>query len=526
MTFKQANDIGAKVRKGEKGFPILYFTWLYSYSDPFNENGLKYKSSNLNDFIKWIKKNKKKLGITSSPSVINDFVRENSFPIPKYYKVFNVAQLDNFKLTGIASKKDGFSVNEIAEKIIENYPPKKPKFTESGKKAFYSPSKDLVNMPPKGIFKSEEEFYSTLFHEYIHSTSKKGRLKRPTGSIFGSKKYAAEELVAEIGAVYLSAEAGFMFKTVNNAATYIKGWSKKLTDAISKDNKFFIRACSHAQKAADYILQPDKNGQPKYYKDLKKTAKTTPKKETAKPTPRKRNTATKPKKKQLELFEMSGLNGVDNIFTMANDRSVRKETNTFRLPREIGKLLGDLQAFMLAILVKGDTHSGKSELVTQIADAFLTFGKSVGLFDLEQGGMSSKDTQSAIDRNITPKNQARLAVTGSAPMGIETIKKYASLFDVVIIDSWQKLGIPNTRFDELRQQFPNTIFIVIFQQNGEGGTRGGVSSDYDANVVLKTYKIDATFDNNYTEVLKNRGNTVGVRYSHPKRKFLGLPEIV
>jgi len=244
-----------------------------------------------------------------------------------------------------------------------------------------------------------------------------------------------------------------------------------------------------------------------------------PKKATKKSIPK-----NKPTQIQVKKFAPSGLNGVESLFTMANDRSVRKKTKTFRLPGEIGKLLGDLQAYMLAILVKGDTHSGKSELVTQIANAFLSFGKSVGLFDLEQGGMSSRDTQNAVDRNITPENQANLSVTGSAPNGIETIKYYAKVFDVIIIDSWQKLGIANTRFDELRQQFPGTIFIVIFQQNGEGGTRGGVSSDYDAPVVLKTFKVDNTFVNNYTEVLKNRGNTVGVRYSHPNRKFLGLPQ--
>jgi hypothetical protein len=73
----------------------------------------------------------------------------------------------------------------------------------------------------------------------------------------------------------------------------------------------------------------------------------------------------------------------------------------------------------------------------------------------------------------------KLYVYGEAPDGLKTIKQFANSFDVVVVDSWQKLNIPNTRFDELRQEFPNTIFIIIFQQNGTGGTRGGVTVDYD-----------------------------------------------
>lgn len=249
-------------------------------------------------------------------------------------------------------------------------------------------------------------------------------------------------------------------------------------------------------------------------KSVKAPKKSVPKKATQK----------RPKNKRKPKTE-KGLNGFnDPLFTLASDRTVRKTINTFRLPGEIGKLLGDLQAYMLAIVLTGDTHSGKSEVVKQTANAFLSLNKSVAFFDLEQGGMASKDTTQSIDRNISKENQKLLAVAGAAPHGIDTIKAYSDKFDVVIIDSFQKLKIPNTRFDELRQEFPNTIFIIIFQQNGEGGTRGGVSADFDAPVSLKVVKVDNTFKNNYTEVLKNRGNVVGYKYNHYSKKFLGFNE--
>lgn len=112
----------------------------------------------------------------------------------------------------------------------------------------------------------------------------------------------------------------------------------------------------------------------------------------------------------------------------------------------------------------------------QLINGFLQYGDSCALFDLEQGGLASKDTIQSIERNIDKDLRKNLAVAAEAPEGIDTIKKAAEHFDVVVIDSWQKLGIPNSRFDELRHENPSTVFIVIFQQNGVGGySRRGYS---------------------------------------------------
>ena len=210
-------------------------------------------------------------------------------------------------------------------------------------------------------------------------------------------------------------------------------------------------------------------------------------------------------------------------FTMASD-GVKKEANTFRLNGELGKLLGDLQRFRLAIVLQGDAHAGKSEMCAQLANGFLDIGLNGGYYDLEQGGLTSKDTQAAFKRNITPQNQKRLATTGEAPEGIKTIRENAEKFDFVVIDSFQELDEPTTAFNDLRKDFPNTIWIIIFQQNAKGGIRGGSRPIFDAPLRLKVHHVDDTFVNNYAEVEKNRGNRIGLQYNVSKKKMITTDE--
>ena len=92
------------------------------------------------------------------------------------------------------------------------------------------------------------------------------------------------------------------------------------------------------------------------------------------------------------------------------------------------------------------------------------------------------------------------------------MKLYADRFDVVVIDSWQKMGLPNTDFDRLRQEHPKTIWVVIFQLNAEGGMRNGVAAEFDAPVVLKAISKDASGTENYIVAEKNRGNLIDQKY--------------
>ena len=207
-------------------------------------------------------------------------------------------------------------------------------------------------------------------------------------------------------------------------------------------------------------------------------------------------------------------------FVRADKRDLVKAPGSFYLAGPIGEFLQEIQPYKYSIVITGDPHAGKTEFVTQLVDAFADAGKTVGFFSIEQGGLESKDTRAAIDRNIKPENQSKVQITGEAKGGLETLKKNAQEFDVIVVDSWQKLGIPSSQFDSLRQEFPATIWIIIFQQNGQGGTRGGVRINYDTPVLLKVHRIDNRFVNNYVEMVKNRGNSLSTRYRIFDKKVL------
>jgi antirestriction protein ArdC len=119
--------------------------------------------------------------------------------------------------------------------------------------AYYSPSTDLINMPRRELFESPEAYYATLFHEMTHSTGHKSRLARagvvdPTK--FGSHDYSKEELVAEMGASFLCAEAGISQATFQNSVSYLGHWLKRL----KSDTKLVVMAAAEASKAAERIL--------------------------------------------------------------------------------------------------------------------------------------------------------------------------------------------------------------------------------------------------------------------------------
>lgn len=531
LTFKQINKLGGKIKKGAMASKAIYYTVLYKIDTPDHDFGTYEK----NKFLEYFRKN----GLRKEwedQKILNYY----SLPILKYYNVFNGSDitgidfdLDNFALPGklkkavILKRGELEPLNEIAEGIIKNYPKPAPKITDKRQgRAFYDRSKDSITMPLKGQFKGMNQYYGTLFHELIHSTGSPDRLNREKGKKFGDKNYSFEELIAEIGSSFLSAESGILHDNIKNTQAYLANWNEVLIKEFKEDPKAIFRASSLAEKATEFILQRNSEGVPLYFQKKKQKTKTKPntikipeKTKKSKIDKTKRSVVKKTKTKvdkqgQTSLF---GLKGTDSLFVRASEK-MPAPANTFKLKGEKGKLLGNLQRFRLAIVLTGDPHAGKSEFAKDLLDGFLDLGMTVGMFDLEQGGRSSKDTEASINRNISKDNQERLFVAGEAPKGIDTIKQYAKSFDVIMIDSFQKLGIPSTRFDELRLEFPETIWVVIFQQNGEGGTRGGVSADYDTPVKAKVHKLDDTFVNNYVEIEKNRGNEVGLCYSPANKK--------
>lgn len=213
---KKDSDAYTGVREGEKSTLITYWTMFKGDSrDKFDENG-----------------NPEKVMI----------------PFLKYIYVFNTDQTD----LGIKIEKSEVEFNPIerAEEVIEEWEDK-PKITHSGDRAFYRPSTDSITMPKQEAFHSPEEYYKTLFHESVHATGHKSRLDRIKHDSFGDEKYSKEELVAEIGANFLTNHCEIENDDMTkNSVAYINGWISQLQD----DKKMIVQASGKAQKACDLIL--------------------------------------------------------------------------------------------------------------------------------------------------------------------------------------------------------------------------------------------------------------------------------
>jgi antirestriction protein ArdC len=116
--------------------------------------------------------------------------------------------------------------------------------------AYYDVSRDLVQMPPYESFRDAESYYATLAHEMTHWTRHGTRLDRDFGrKRFGDRGYAMEELVAELGAAFLSADLDLTPDVRSDHASYLALWIKVLND----DNRAIFAAASHAQRATDFL---------------------------------------------------------------------------------------------------------------------------------------------------------------------------------------------------------------------------------------------------------------------------------
>jgi antirestriction protein ArdC len=173
----------------------------------------------------------------------------------RYYRVFNLEQCELPQ--PVLDKLPKIETHEhdpidTAERIIAAMP-NPPEIQHAGSKAFYSPIADRITLPPRELFISADEFYASLDHELVHSSGHVKRLGRDgicEAAPFGSAVYSKEELVAEMGAAFLCAEAGISNAVIENQAAYVAGWLNKLGD----NRKLLIHAAAKAQHAVDYIL--------------------------------------------------------------------------------------------------------------------------------------------------------------------------------------------------------------------------------------------------------------------------------
>jgi antirestriction protein ArdC len=225
LTYREAIELGGHVRRGEESTAVVFW----------KVDDLKRDTKDL-DTAETEEKTRQRF-------------------LLRYYRLFNLEQcelpqavLDRLPKTE-THKHDPI---ESAERIIAEMP-NPPEIQYVGSKAFYSSVTDRINLPSRELFISAEEQIATSYHEMSHSTGHPKRLNRKSiteAAPFGSATYSFEEIIAEMSAAYLCAEAGISPAVIDNEAAYIQGWLKKLRD----DRKLVIHAAAQAQKAADYIL--------------------------------------------------------------------------------------------------------------------------------------------------------------------------------------------------------------------------------------------------------------------------------
>jgi antirestriction protein ArdC len=215
-TYKQAQTLGYQVRKGERSSPVVW----WSFPDKTRAT------------------------------------EKDRAPFAKFYSVFNLEQMDGVPGELPLDAVEPFDAIESAEAVANNYmaSASHPTLSHGGSDAYFRPSTDHVQMPPREAFKGPENYYSVLFHEFVHSTGIKARLHREELQSmvrFGDLEYSKEELTAEFGAAFLCGEAGISNDSLlENSTAYIQGWLAKL----KSDKSFAVQAAQRGQKAADYVL--------------------------------------------------------------------------------------------------------------------------------------------------------------------------------------------------------------------------------------------------------------------------------
>jgi len=222
LTFKQAQALKGNVRKGEHGTPIIFYKQLPDHAEKDEE------------------------GTGEGERV--PFVL-------CHYTVFNVEQCDGLTLPEISHPAIAPEIDEdeLCESIVAGWEKRPALYLNNPTeyRAYYRPSTDSVHMPACSRFVDAPHYYSTLFHELIHSTGHESRLHRTFGDRFGDELYSKEELVAEMGAAFLCAIAGIANEhTDRNTTAYIQNWIAKLEE----DNRLIVHAAANAQRAVDCIL--------------------------------------------------------------------------------------------------------------------------------------------------------------------------------------------------------------------------------------------------------------------------------
>ena len=212
-TYKQFQERGAQVRRGEKSTTVVFWKWANTTTDTQDSEDTKTGSRLL-------------------------FTRG--------YSVFNAAQVDGYT----PKAEPDVPMPERVESAEQFFPGIGADLRHGGNRAYYSMDGDYIQMPVFGAFHENVAYYSTLAHEHTHWTAKDNRCDRQLGKRFGDMAYAAEELIAELGAAFTLANLGLSTEPREDHSQYINSWLK----VLRADSKAIFTAASRAQHATDWLV--------------------------------------------------------------------------------------------------------------------------------------------------------------------------------------------------------------------------------------------------------------------------------
>lgn len=205
-TFRQWKNLGAQVRKGEKGTPVIFYKELDVKDD------------------------------------------EQKRFVARASHVFAAEQVDGFTIEDLPTVNPVLPAQSI-EAILNHH---QVVVQHCGERAFYQPTSDRIQMPDQVRFHDSESYYAVLLHELTHWTGNSSRCNRCNYSDNPQEAYAFEELVAELGASFLCADLGITASPREDHAAYLASWLK----AIQSDPKVLFKAASLASTAAEYVVSP------------------------------------------------------------------------------------------------------------------------------------------------------------------------------------------------------------------------------------------------------------------------------
>ena len=216
MTFRQASELNAHVRKGEKG-SLVVFANAITRTERDEKTGEEC---------------------------------EREIPYMKGYTVFNVEQIDGLPEIYYAKARPGIDPVQRIERAEKFFADQNATIKHGGNRAYYAQELDYVQMPDFVAFRDAESYYATLAHEMAHWTKHPARLARDLGrKSWGDAGYAAEELVAELSSAFVCADLNLQNEPREENAAYIANW----LEVLKHDSRAIFSAAAHAQRAADYL---------------------------------------------------------------------------------------------------------------------------------------------------------------------------------------------------------------------------------------------------------------------------------